>query len=87
MKNQKPHCCKSPSLKADFTLQLHAVPFELTDDGPQYDDTKAEYSEGWDFNEQSEAYCTKCHALFQIVQDDNGKLVLEQTTQKTEVLK
>lgn len=69
--------CGNSELLADtVTLVLHDVPFILTDDGPQYDDTMAEQSEGWDYNEDSDCHCHLCGRKYVIGQDGKGNIRL-----------
>ena len=72
----KPGCCDGPRMRADVHIRITRLPFVLDGtDGPQYDESEG-ISEGWDFNEQSECYCAKCSALFDIVQDGEGGFIL-----------
>ncbi len=70
--------CGSENIIADkVTLVLMDMPFELSeDDGPQYDDTDAKYTDGWDFTQEDKCHCGDCKAKLFIVTDDDGKFSL-----------
>ena len=70
--------CGNSNLFADkITLELRGVPFVLTEDGPEYDDHEATYSEGWDYNRDSRCHCESCGAVYDIASDDKANLYLE----------
>ncbi len=70
--------CGGAAFKArKMTLVLMGVPCEITRDGPQYDDTEAEQSEGWDYNEESRVTCVACGKEYDITQDGEANICLE----------
>lgn len=70
--------CGGNQFKAPkVTLVLQGVPCEITEDGPQYDDTEADDSEGWDYNEESRVTCVACGKEYDISQDGKGNICLE----------
>ena len=70
--------CGGDAFKArKVTLVLLGVPCEITKDGPQYDDTEAEQSEGGDYNEESRVTCIACGKEYDIVQDGKAAICLE----------
>jgi len=70
--------CGSDSFKSPkVTLVLRGVPCQITEDGPDYDDTEAEQSEGWDYNEENRIVCVTCGREYDISQDGEGNICLE----------
>lgn len=69
--------CGNSSLTADFTVFLGGVPFTLSQDGPQYDDSEAAYSEGWDYNNQNRCRCQSCGMEYEIVTGNKANLFLQ----------
>ena len=59
------------------TLVLRGVPCEITEDGPQYDDTEADHAEGWDYNQESRVACVSCGKAYDIAQDEGANICLE----------
>jgi len=75
--------CGDSNLVADkVTLVLFGVPFTLTEDGPEYDDHEAKYSEGWDYNQDSRCHCASCGAVYEIAADGKANLNLEPVAQE-----
>ncbi|KKW20984.1 MAG: hypothetical protein UY62_C0036G0006 [Parcubacteria group bacterium GW2011_GWF2_50_9] len=69
--------CGSDQFKAQkITLKLRGVPCEITSDGPEYDDKAADYSEGWDYNNESRVTCVACGKEYDIAQDDKAGICL-----------
>ena len=59
--------CGSRKFKASITLELVGVPVTLKVDGSiEYDDTKADYSEGWNTGDQPEITCARCQATYDL---------------------
>lgn len=70
--------CGSDSFKAPkVTLILRGLSCEITEDGPQYDDTEAEQSEGWDYNQESRVICAACGKEYDITQDSQANICLQ----------
>ncbi len=70
--------CGSGRFKAPrVTLVLTGVPCEITEDGPQYDDTDADWSEGWDFTRESRVACISCGKEYDIAEDKEADIRLE----------
>ena len=70
--------CGNDAFKAKkVTLVLLDVPCEITEDGPQYDDTEAEQAEGWDYNQESRVTCTSCGKQYDIAKDGGANICLE----------
>lgn len=69
-------CGKSRLVADAITLRMGGVPFKLTPDGPEYDDSKANYSEGWDFNNENACQCASCGEKYVIDSTETGKLFL-----------
>jgi hypothetical protein len=70
--------CGGDQFKAPrVTLVLRGVPCEITEDGPQYDDTEADHSEGWDYNQESRVSCVACGKEYNIAQDERANICLE----------
>lgn len=70
--------CGGDQFKAPkVTLVLRGVPCEITEDGPQYDDTEADHSEGWDYNQGSRVTCVACGKEYDIAQDGKANICLE----------
>ena len=70
--------CGCDQFKAPkVTLVLRGVPCEITEDGPQYDDTEADHSEGWDYNQESRVACVACGKEYEIAQDEGANICLE----------
>ena len=70
--------CGDSNLVADrVTLVLFQMPFTLTEDGPEYDDTEAKYSEGWDYNQEARCRCASCGAVYDIASDEKARPYLE----------
>jgi len=70
--------CGCKQFKAPkVTLVLRGVPCEITEDGPQYDDTEADFSEGWDYNEESRVACVTCGKEYEIAQDSGASICLK----------
>ncbi len=71
--------CGDSTLRViEMRLELRGVPVTFTDDGPQYDDTVAEYSEGWDYNEDSAGVeCRACKRVFSVMHDDDDNYLTE----------
>ena len=70
--------CGGDQFKAPrVTLVLMGVPCEITADGPQYDDTEADHSEGWDYNQESRVACVTCGEEYDIAQDGKANICLE----------
>ena len=75
--------CGDSNLIADsVTLKLFGMPFILTGDGPEYDDSEAKYSEGWDYNQDSRCHCASCGAVYDIASDDKADMYLEPVAQE-----
>ena len=70
-------CGKSNLIADRVTLELRGVAFELTEDGPEYDDGEAAYSEGWDYDRDSRCRCASCGAVYDIASDNKARLYLE----------
>ncbi len=75
-------CGNSNLIAEKITLVLFRVPFVLTEDGPEYDDHEAEYSEGWDFNQETRCRCASCGTVYDITTDDKARQFLEQMAQE-----
>lgn len=76
--------CGNSNLIADrVTLVLLGVPFTLTEDGPEYDDAEAKYSEGWDYNQETRCHCAFCGGVYDIASDDKGRPYLEPVAEAT----
>ena len=59
--------CGSRKFKAAITLELQGVPVKMLADGSiEYDDTKAEYTDGWDTAAQPEIACAACEKLYHL---------------------
>ena len=70
--------CGGDQFKAPkVTLVLRGVPCEITEDGPQYDDSDADHSEGWDYNQESQVTCVSCGKEYDIIQDNKANICLE----------
>lgn len=71
--------CGSENLKAEkMTLHLMGVPFVLdSDSGPQYDDSEAKYSEGWDFIEEPDAVCADCGKKY-VIESESDAFILKE---------
>jgi hypothetical protein len=70
--------CGNEAFKAQrITLVFLEVPCEITEDGPQYDDTEAERSEGWDYNRECRVSCGACGKEYDIAQDDGANICLK----------
>ena len=65
------------------TLVLSGVPCEITEDGPEYDDSEADYSEGWDYNQESRVACVACGKEYDIAQDGKANICLEPVPEGT----
>ena len=75
--------CGDSNLIADrVTLVLFIVPFTLTEDGPEYDDHEAKYTDGWDYNQEARCHCASCGAVYDIASDDKAALYLEPVAQE-----
>ena len=70
-------CGKSNLIADRVTLVLFSVPFTLTEDGPEYDDTQAKYTDGWDYNQETRCHCASCGAVYDIASDDKARPYLE----------
>ncbi|MCX5784614.1 MAG: hypothetical protein NTX59_02900 [Elusimicrobia bacterium] len=69
--------CGSKQFKAQkITLVLRGVPCEITADGPEYDDKAADYSEGWDYNDESRVTCVACGKEYDIAQDEKANICM-----------
>ncbi len=56
-----------------MTLELRGVPVHFNEDGPQYDDTQAEYSDGWDYNDDRDGVeCRNCKRVFEVTPPESG---------------
>ena len=65
--------CGSKQFKAQkVTLVLRGVPCEITSDGPEYDDKAADYSEGWDYNNESRVTCVACGKEYEVDKMTDG---------------
>ncbi len=74
--------CGNSNLIADrVTLVLFSVPFTLTEDGPEYDDREAKYTDGWDYNQQTRCHCATCGAAYDIAADEKASPYLEPAAQ------
>lgn len=70
-------------------LELRGIPVHFTDDGPQYDDTQAEYSEGWDYNDgnQDRVECRNCKRVFTVCAPDTFEVGYLKEVQPEEATK
>ena len=65
--------CGSRKFKTSITLELVGVPVRLLKNGTMnYDDTKADYSDGWDVLQQPEVACAKCGHLYDLEEKPKG---------------
>ena len=70
--------CGGDQFKAPkVALVLRGLLCEIAEDGPQYDDTEADHSEGWDYNQESRVACVSCGKEYDIAQDEETNICLE----------
>lgn len=69
-------CGSDRFVSGPVIIRLCGIPCTITQDGPQYDDTKAKQSEGWDFNEQNQVFCVDCEKEYAIETRPGGELFL-----------
>ena len=77
-------CGKSKLVADAITLALGGVPFILTEDGPEYDDSEAEYSSGWDYCSESRCRCASCGVVYEIAANTDARLYLEKMEKRNE---
>jgi len=72
---QKCSCGSRKFVVQQMTLALVNVPMAMRADGTLiYNDTKAEYSEGWDTSEQPDITCSACSKYYRLERQDEIQL-------------